>query len=157
MPGHNVTHISLHFGNFLAISEIWHNSAGASSVFCLLLIDLMYIEITKAIRTSLIYEFDYRWWLEERSYAEIGARESAQRVGLAARQGRAGQGRAGQERAAVAGCQLPTLIKTPRRRRRDTDRIINKDFEPRLLRRSFAVLTCSELFNETKTEKRNRN
>lgn len=97
-----ITLISLHFGNFLAISEIWHNSAGASSVpffvyyVCSPLIDLMYIEITKAIRTSLIYEFEYRWWLEERSYSEIGARESAQRVALAARQGRAGHGRAGQ-------------------------------------------------------------
>lgn len=109
MPGHNVTHVSLHFGNFLAISEIWHNSAGASSVpffvyyVCSPLIDLMYIEITKAIRTSLIYEFEYRWQHEERSCSEIGARESAQRVGLAARQGRA-ESTAGQGRAEQGSC-----------------------------------------------------
>lgn len=152
-----ITLISLHFGNFLAISEIWHNSAGASSVpfFVYYVCSPHYWLNVHPDNKGHKNFFDIRVRVSMVARRKIILWDWSERECTAGRTGsKTGSSRAqlGQGRAAVAGCQLATLIKTLRRRRRDTDRIINKDFEPRLLRRSFAVLTCSELFNETKTE-----
>lgn len=79
-----------HFGNFLAIYKIWHNSGEdmpdggmiftttTCSLYYCPLIDLMCIEIAIAIRIQLIYMYVQ---LEKAEILATDFSESAQRVG----------------------------------------------------------------------------